>query len=175
MKLRPAVPLLGLCLLRAATTADVLPPALRDQGQALLQETDETKRLALVGALAANPASLDFLLGVLEEDPSAKVQTAIVERLGRVDRPPVRQALRRRAATDPDPGVAILALERLQDQQAQALQHLLQPRMNAAREAGNVAAYRRFALAQERLANLDRKSTRLNSSHIQKSRMPSSA
>ena len=28
--------------------------------------------------------------------------------------------------------------------------------MNAARESGNVAAYRRFALAQERLANLAR-------------------
>ena len=32
-----------------------------------------------------------------------------------------------------------------------------------------------FAAAQQRVAQADRKSTRLNSSHIQKSRMPSSA
>ncbi|MBI3695291.1 MAG: metallophosphoesterase [Acidobacteria bacterium] len=162
MTMRQAVCLLlCLCLapgvLRPATTPDVLPAALRDKGEALLKEADEMKRLALVAALAGNLAgSLEFLLGVLDEDPSPRVRTALIERLGRLDREPVRQALWRRATTDPDAGVAILALERLQDQQAQAGQRTLEARMKAARESGNQGDYRRFAQAQERIANLAR-------------------
>ena len=48
-------------------------------------------------------------------------------------------------------------------------------KLDQARESAYGALRQQVSVLSERTGNLDRKSTRLNSSHIQKSRMPSSA
>jgi len=69
----------------AASRLDTLPPALREQGQAILSQRDDRQRAELVAALARNSpdAAREFLLAVLASDPSPEVRSAIVNRLGR--------------------------------------------------------------------------------------------
>ena len=92
---------------------ELLPVTLRDHGQVALQETDESRRLAAVVALARSPsATFPFLLRILESDASPRIRSAVIERIGRLHEPQIREALRRRVVSDPDTGVALRALER---------------------------------------------------------------
>ena len=81
-----------------------LPASLRDQGRLILSEPDEDKRADLVELLAEKDAvgALDFLLALLESDPSADVRENIVDELEEVDDPRVDPALRRRVLVDAD-------------------------------------------------------------------------
>lgn len=94
-----------------------LPAELRGAGSALLGETDERGRARLVEALAeAHPAgSLDFLIALLEQEPSAFVRAEIVSGLGAHRHPKVVQALERRleASVEASDRVAGLAFGRL--------------------------------------------------------------
>jgi len=137
---------------------DKLPPALREQGRAILNQTDERERARLAGELARRDAAgaMEFLLAVLASDSSARVRTAIVDRLGRHSHPQVRQALERQVLSDPDTGVALLTLERLRAQQAQDLSKLLGQRMEQARAKNDDAALRQLGQEQERWISLVR-------------------
>jgi tartrate-resistant acid phosphatase type 5 len=153
---RPATPQAAAA--PADTRLDSLPPALRDKGRALLKASDEKERARLAEDLARTDAAgaREFLLSVLESDSSARVRSAIINRLGRHSHPQIRQALERRAAADADARVALLALERLRAQQTQELRRLLDERLAMARRSGDRAAERLLAQEHERWVSLVR-------------------
>src|SRR6185369_9005258 len=88
----------------AASSLNKLPPALRPQGQALINQSGERERARLAEELARKDAAgaMEFLLAVLATDSSHKVRSAIVDRLGRYAHPQVREALGRAVSSDPE-------------------------------------------------------------------------
>lgn len=144
---------------RAVTSAarlNQLPPALRGQGRAILDQRDDEQRARLAADLGKKEAAaaMDFLLSVLEADPSPKVRSAVVHHVGRYSHPRVRQALKAHAMTDADVSVAMLALDRLRSLQNQDLVELLKQRLEKARSNGNEAELRLLAQEQERWISL---------------------
>jgi tartrate-resistant acid phosphatase type 5 len=141
---------------QADARLEKLPPALREQGQAILTQADERQRARLAGELARRNAAdaREFLLALLASDASAQVRTAIVDRLGRYSHPQVRQALERCALGDANTDVALLAIERLRTQQTQELSKLVSQRLEKERAKGDDAALRKLAQEQERWISL---------------------
>lgn len=137
---------------------DKLPPALREQGRALLDQRDDAQRARLARDLArAHGANVaEFLLSVLAADPSPRVRAEVIDRLSRYATPPIRQALEHHAAADPDTNVALLALNNLRELQTRELARLLARRIEKARAEGNDAELRRLGQEQERWISLIR-------------------
>jgi 3',5'-cyclic AMP phosphodiesterase CpdA len=135
-----------------------LPATLRDPARAAVAEPDEGKRGNLVEALIkANPAAtLDFVLALLEEDPSPVVRAEILDELEKDVDPRIGPALERRLLLDPDPTIAVAALEVLRQRATQPLMQLLERRIDAVRAAGDAAQLRRLADEQERWATVVR-------------------
>ena len=135
-----------------------LPPELREQGLAVLTETDEELRADLVDEFIERhgTASIDFMVTVLESEPSARVRDEIIDQLTPIYSSRVRQALGRRAASDPDISVALRALEGLRAQQTWAMLQLLEQRLNLARESGNQQELLRLIREKERWVALTR-------------------
>ena len=106
-----------------------VPPALREKAAAVLQESDEAKRLLLVRDLGLAP---DFLLTVLDQEPSASIRREILSRIGRINTPLVHQMLERLITSDPDASVSVLALEQLRAQQSQSNLALFEQRLQGA-------------------------------------------
>ena len=81
--------LLGLnttqALAQQETLASKLPPALREQGQALLDEKNNQRRATLANDLARKDAAgtLDFFLALLDRDPAPAVRNVILTVLAR--------------------------------------------------------------------------------------------
>jgi hypothetical protein len=99
---------------------------------------------------------MDFLLSVLEADPSPEVRAAVADRLGRRRDPKIQLALRRRVESDPATRVVLVAIERLRVHQNEELAQLLKRRIEQARSDGDEAALREFAPEQERWISLVR-------------------
>ncbi len=129
-----------------------LPPPLRDQGRLLLAEPDEDTRADLAEALAEKDAigSLDFLLALLETDPSADVRENIVDELEALDDPRVNPALERRVLVDPDLDISLAALELLRARATMPLMRLLEQRLETERKSGRADNLAKLALEQER-------------------------
>jgi hypothetical protein len=135
-----------------------LPRDLRERGRAVLSQKDEAQRARLLRDLAREHGekTIEFLLAILSTDPSPRVRSEIVDRLGRYSNPQVRQALEQLAVADPDPELAILALDRLREQQVRYLEQLLAQRIEKARASGNESELRRLGQEQERWISLVR-------------------
>jgi hypothetical protein len=135
-----------------------LPPGLRAQGRLILAEPDEDKRADLVEALAEQEVigALDFLLALLDEDPSAAVREDIIDELEEVTDPRIGPALERRVRADPDLDIAMASLELLRARAAQPLLRLLEERLNDERKSGRADAVRRLAAEQERWTTIVR-------------------
>ncbi|MFN0112660.1 MAG: metallophosphoesterase [Blastocatellia bacterium] len=158
--------LLALCLslLSSATalpqtpqpTTNLLPPALREQGQALLSEKDEKQRATLANELARKDAggTLEFFLALLDSDPAPGVRNVILDRFGTQAK--LKPALTRLAATDPDAGVAMRALEKLRAQEMRELSRLLMQRLELARQTNDSAGWNALAQEHERWISLTR-------------------
>jgi tartrate-resistant acid phosphatase type 5 len=129
-----------------------LPPALRDQGRLILAEPDEDKRADLAESLAEKDAlgALDFLLALLDTDPSADVRENIVDELENVHDPRVDPALERRVLADPDLDIALAALELLRARATTPLIRLLEQRLAAEQKKGVTGAIGRLEAEQER-------------------------
>jgi len=140
------------------SAVDLLPAALREQGQAIVNQTNERERARLAGDLARkDPAgAMNFLLKLLSTDSSPQVRTAIIDRIGRLTHLPVRQALQERVLSDADTNVVVLALERLRLQHTQDLARLLNQRIEEARAKGDETALRQLGQEQERWISLVR-------------------
>ncbi len=135
-----------------------LAPELREEGQALLQETDEIKRAVLVEDFVElyGVKSIDFLLVVLEKEASPRVRLEIIDSLGTLYSARVRQALGRLVSSDPDVNVGLRALDRLRTQQTWAMLQLLDQRLKLAREKGSAEDIRILIGEQERWLALSR-------------------
>jgi hypothetical protein len=135
-----------------------LPPELRERGRLALHETDEGKRSDLMEEIIEDGAlsALDFILAVLDQDSSPVVRAQIIDELEDVVDPRVTPALERRVAGDPDPDIALAALELLRARAMSPLTALLEGRLREARAGGDDARLRRFAAAQERWSTLVR-------------------
>jgi tartrate-resistant acid phosphatase type 5 len=136
----------------AAERADRLPPPLAERARAALAEPDDAKRGKLVEALIrADPvATLDFALTLIEDDPSPAVRTEILDEFKRNHDPLVVPALGRRLLHDPDPKIAISALEVLRARATTPLLRLLEERIRRVRADGDSAQLRTLAAEHER-------------------------
>ena len=85
-------------------------------------------------------AAVASLVEQAEKDPEASIRRAIVDRLGRLNQPRVREMLERLATADPDARVSLLALERLRQHQARDLGQLFEKRLALARSANDEQA-----------------------------------
>jgi tartrate-resistant acid phosphatase type 5 len=140
----------------AAGRIEHLPAALQAQARAVLAEADEDRRSDLVEGLIETDAagSLDFVLALLEEEASADVRENIVDELEDVADPRVGPALERRVLHDPDPGIAIAALELLRVRATEPLLGLLQKRFDTARASGDAPQVTALAAEHERWMTL---------------------
>jgi tartrate-resistant acid phosphatase type 5 len=134
-----------------------LPAALREQGRRILAEPDEQTRADLAETLAeTDPVNaLDFLLALLDTDPSPDVREQIVDELEDIDDERVGPALERRVALDPDADIAILAIELLRARATIPLLQLLERRIEAERTKGGEASAR-LVREQERWTSVVR-------------------
>jgi hypothetical protein len=135
-----------------------LPPALRAEGLLLLAEPDEDKRADRAEALADKDAigALDFLLALLETDPSADVRENIVDELEDLDDPRVDPALERRVLLDPDLDIALAALDLLRARASMPLMRLLEQRLQTERKSGRTEGVAKLAQEQERWTTIVR-------------------
>ena len=142
----------------AVQRADKLPPALRERARAALAEPDEDRRGdAIEDLIQEDPvATLDFALALIEEDPSPAVREEILDELEKEHDPRVVPALERCVLRDPDPRIAIGALEVLRTRAATPLMKLLEQRIAMVRTAGDTAQHRVLALEHERWATVVR-------------------
>ena len=135
-----------------------LPAALQEEGRALLLEQDEKARAIKADTLGKkDPAGTrDFLLAVLESEPSARVRRAILDRVMRVINPAVMDALARHASSDPDAEVAIFALDRYRYEKMIEVRKLLDRRLSISAKVDNEAAAQMLAREDERWISLVR-------------------
>ena len=129
-----------------------LSPALRERGRLILAEPADDRRADLVEELAETDAlgALDFLLALLDSDPSADVREEIVDELEEVSDPRVGPALEKRVLADPDLEIALASLELLRARAELPLLRLLEQRLGDERKTGNAEAVGRLVREQER-------------------------
>ncbi len=148
-----------------------LPPDLREragalltmteaQQQRLLSSSDEDLRVTITASLSSSkPEAADFLITLLEKDPSAKVRSAIIRSWE--SRPHWRANARiypilaKLIASDPDTGVSLEAAEILRGIRTNEISRLLSTRLEAARRAGDQTALKRLAEEQERWISIE--------------------
>jgi tartrate-resistant acid phosphatase type 5 len=135
-----------------------LPPALREQGRHALAEPDESKRADLMELLieADASATLDFMLAVLDDDASPVVRAEIIDELEDSVDPRVGPALERRVLADPDPDIAIAALELLRVRATAPVFAMLEKGLGHARASGGAAEFRKLAREHERWTTIMR-------------------
>ena len=142
----------------AAERIEQLPAALQPQARAALAERDDAERSDLVELLMeADPAAtLDFVLALLEEDPSPVVRAEIIDELE--DQPDARvvPVLEGRVLRDPDPNIAVAALEILRARATMPLLQLLERRIDAVRASDDPEQLRQLAGEHERWATVVR-------------------
>jgi hypothetical protein len=136
--------------LRAQKILDRLPAEIRSRGEAILEQADAKKRAALADQLARShaKAARDFLLALVEQEQSAVVRRTVLDRLGRINDAAIVASLERRAASDPDPQVAITAYRRLRLRRTADLLALFENRLKMAEEAGDLEALKLLAEEQ---------------------------
>jgi hypothetical protein len=135
-----------------------LPADLQETGAALLKEPAETKRAVYADTLGKKnpPGTRDFLLKVLETEPSPRVRRAILDRVVRVPNADVMQALARHAASDPDPEIAIFALDRYRYERMLETRRLLRKRLELSAKVDNDDGKAMLAKEDERWISLVR-------------------
>ena len=131
---------------------------LRAQGKLLLNEKSDKQRALLADTMGkVNPTGTrDFLLSILEEEKSSVVRRAILDRLVRVPNPEVMQALARHAASDPDPEIAIFALDRYRYERMLEIRQILNQRIASSAKLDDEAGRAMLAKEDERWISLIR-------------------
>jgi tartrate-resistant acid phosphatase type 5 len=139
------------------TTLLTLTDAQQNQ---LLAVSDEVLRQTFARQLARLPKADAFLKTQLSADPSASVRTTIAQIFASDSRwlamPDTMPLVERVAASDPDAGASMAALETLRRLRMRGLNALLAERVAAARLSGDVKGLTRLIDEQERWISLER-------------------
>ena len=99
------------------------------------------------------------LLEQADKDPDPRIRRVILDRLGRLRLPGVRESLERHATGDPDASVALVALERLRILQVQDLGQLFEKRLALARSQKDEKALDTLTATHQRWVTLARGAT----------------
>jgi tartrate-resistant acid phosphatase type 5 len=136
----------------AAARIAALPAPLRARAKAALAEPDEAKRGdAIEELMEADPvATLDLALALFEEDSSPVVRAEILDEFEDNPDPRIGPVLERRLLLDPDPKIAVAALEVLRRRATLPLLGLLERRIRDVRAGGDAAQLRQLAEEHER-------------------------
>lgn len=118
-------------------------------------ESAEQRRAAIQRKLTQlDDATIRELLEQAAGEPDASLRRLILQRLSRLDRPDVAQALERHAARDPDAELALFALDRLRVLQTRRLARLFEQRLALAREQIDASAIERLVAEHQRWVTL---------------------
>ena len=131
-----------------------LPPAVRTQARALLDERDDRKRADLAEDLTETGRARAFILYVLETDQSSRVRSDIIDKLD--SQPDSLRALELRVVDDRDVEVALRALDKLRTIETRRVRQLLIKRIEASKRNGRDEETRRLARESERWISLAR-------------------
>jgi hypothetical protein len=136
----------------------LLPTSLRSEGKAILAEKDEKRRGKLAATLAEDSPDLAtrFLVALADTDPSPLVRTEILDGIGPYPSETARRSLERHAASDPDTGVALAAIEQLRRRSVRDLRGLLDRRLARSETTGDADARRRIQEEEERWISIER-------------------
>jgi tartrate-resistant acid phosphatase type 5 len=128
---------------------------------ALLAEPDAHKRAETVQSLLKkiDPSIIPPLLQVGDTDPAPEVRRVVVERLGGSPDPAVLDFLERRAASDVDAEVAIMALDQLRAHRARQLGQLFEKRLSLARQQSDAKSLEALTAQQQRWVTTARGAT----------------
>jgi tartrate-resistant acid phosphatase type 5 len=132
-----------------------------DPTASVAAEPDAQKRAAAVTTLLKRfeKSMTPVLVKLADADVAPVVRKTIVDRLGQMDGPGIVEMLERHAASDPDPEVALLALERLRVQQARRLGQLFDQRLVLARARHDTAGVETLAAEHQRWMSFARGAT----------------
>ncbi len=121
--------------------------------------SDEDLTVAVIGQLGRNAADTEFLFAELGKESSAKIRRQIIEstRSYWTSHAEAEAVVRNHAADDPDPEVAVQALESLRSQEVHDLGQLLQRRLAAAKSSNDAAALAKLAPEEEEWVSLEYK------------------
>lgn len=135
---------------------DQLPSRLRPDAEALLSATDERQKRSLIERLSdsALDAVTDLFVDVLIREPAAAVRMDLLEYLTRNPRPNLAPVFEHLAKNDPDPGVAVAALEGVRAVEVLKVREILTNRL--AQSRGDRTAFATFSEADERWISLVR-------------------
>jgi tartrate-resistant acid phosphatase type 5 len=127
----------------------------------ILAEPDALKRAETVLTLVkkSDPSVNRTLLQVGDTDPAAEVRKVVVERLGGSSEPAVLDFLERRATSDADADVAILALDQLRMQRTRQLGQLFEKRLSLARQQSDAKSLETLTAQQQRWVTAARGAT----------------
>lgn len=103
-----------------------------------------------------DPSMIPELLQKAAKDPVPAIRQVILVRLSRLDHAAVTEALERHAASDPDPQVALVSLERLRLQTARKLGTLFEKRLAMARTREGTPGIRLLDEQHQRWVTLSR-------------------
>ena len=134
-----------------------LPAGFRVEGDSLLAEPDAAMRATRVADLVDgdDESTTEFLVALLEVEPSPTVRIAILNEIGGDAHPLARPAVERRATMDPAASVAIYALEELRAEHQRTLQDVLEKRLAEAQHGGSREQLDLLARAEERYISLE--------------------
>jgi tartrate-resistant acid phosphatase type 5 len=138
--------------------ANRMKPELRERALSVLDESSEVARIRSAAALArTSPSeSMDFLISVLSTDRSVRLRHAIIKEIEGHSLPGVREVLEKLAASDPDAGVAILALEALRARASREMRAMLVKRIEMARRDNDKEGLELLAAEHERWISITR-------------------
>jgi len=129
------------------------------QQQRLLNSSDEDLRASITASLCSKPEAADFLIALVEKEPSAKVRSSIIRNWRSQQHwranPLIYPTLAKIIASDPDAGVSLLAVETLRGIRTNEISKLLATRLEAARRAGDQTAVKQLAAEQERWISIE--------------------
>jgi tartrate-resistant acid phosphatase type 5 len=130
------------------------------QQQRLLDSSDEDLRASITASLSSSkPEAADFLIALLEKEPSAKVRSSIIRSWRSQPHwrahPLIYPTLSKIIASDPDTGVSLLAVETLRGIRTNEISKLLASRLETARRSGDQAAVKQLAAEEERWISIE--------------------
>jgi predicted phosphodiesterase len=95
----------------------------------------------IIAALGRKPEGAGFLVTEMDKEPSARLRIAMVEAVGRywLTHPDSQKVLEQHAASDPDAGVSVKALQTLRKIRLYEVHAMLEKRLSAAIKSGDAA------------------------------------